>query len=258
MISGRRMTISLLTAGLLLAGGRTARAGSLDEAIEATARAITAAAKSQKRVDATSDETANLITEYRAALEQIESLKAYNAQVERLVAAQNAEVESLRQQIDNATTIAREITPLMLRMLDSLEQFVELDVPFLLAERRERIATLREIMGRADVTDAEKYRRIVEAYQVENEYGRTVEAYTGPLAGDAEGRTVNFLRVGRVVLTYETLDGQEVGGWDPKSKSFVTLPTAYRSAIRKGIRMARKQAAPDLMRLPVSAPEVAQ
>jgi predicted ArsR family transcriptional regulator len=258
MISRRLITHIIFTVGLLATAGRTARAGSLDEAIEATARAIAAAAKSQKRVDATSDETAKLVNEYRATLEQIESLKAYNAQIERLVAAQTTEVESLREQIDNATTIAREITPLMLRMLDSLEQFVALDVPFLVKERRERLATLREIMGRADVTDAEKYRRIVEAYQVENEYGRTVEAYTGPLTGDKEGRTVNFLRVGRIVLAYETLDGKAVGMWDQNSKKFVTLPSAYRSAVRKGIRIARKQAAPDLMRLPVQAPEDVQ
>lgn len=252
----RQIVTCFITAGFLVSAGRTAQARPLDEAIEATARAITAAAKSQKRVDETSDQTAELITEYRATLEQIESLKAYNGQVERLVAAQSSEIESLREQIDNATTIAREITPLMLRMLDSLEQFVELDVPFLLKERRERIATLKEIMGRADVTDAEKYRRIIEAYQVENEYGRTVEAYTGPLSGDKDKRTVNFLRVGRIVLAYETLDGREVGTWDQKSKQFVALPSEYRSAIRKGIRIARKQAAPDLMRLPVQAPEV--
>jgi len=49
------------------------------------------------------------------------------------------------------------------------------------------------MMPRADVTVSEKYRRIVEAYQLEMEYGRTI----GGLPRRAYGKTVDFLaRVG--------------------------------------------------------------
>ena len=37
----------------------------------------------------------------------------------------------------------RQITPLTLKMIDSLGQFVNLDLPFLLDERRQRVARLR-------------------------------------------------------------------------------------------------------------------
>ncbi|MEE8408187.1 MAG: DUF3450 domain-containing protein [Myxococcota bacterium] len=235
-----------------------AAAGTLEQAIEKTVIANAAAARSQRRVNELNDATSELTARYRAELEQIESLKVYNHQLETLTASQEAESENLRRQIDTAVHVAREMTPLMLRMLSTLDSFVELDVPFLPEERRERLGKLRDIMARADVTDSEKYRRILEAYQVENEYGRTIEAYQGTIDGGAGGRTVNFLRIGRLLLIYQTLDGKESGVWETSSRSWRVLPSEYRTAVRKGLRIARKQAAPDLIRLPVPAPEDAR
>jgi hypothetical protein len=127
---------------------------------------------------------------------------------------------------------------------------VKLDVPFLKEERSRRLAHLRELMGRADVTNSEKYRRILEAYQIENDYGRTIEAYRGTLP---DGRTVDFLRVGRIALIYQSLDADESAVWDPAGDQWVELDSSYRMAIKQGLRIARKQSAPDLIRLPLPA-----
>jgi hypothetical protein len=116
------------------------------------------------------------------------------------------------------------------------------------------VASLRTMMDRADVTIAEKYRRILEAFQIENEYGRTIEAYRGTLEVDGTSRTVNFLRLGRVALLYQTLDGREAGAWDRAEGTWTTL-SGYHNAIEQGIRVARKQVAPDLLRLPIPAAE---
>jgi hypothetical protein len=140
-------------------------------------------------------------------------------------------------------------------MIDALENFIELDVPFLERERSERLAGLRELVDRADVTDAEKYRRIMEAYQIENEYGRTIEAYRSTIANTGAERTVDFLRVGRIALVYLTLEGSEAGAWDQQTKGWVELDASYRNAISQGLRVARKQAAPELIRVPLPAPE---
>jgi hypothetical protein len=165
---------------------------------------------------------------------------------------------SLREQLDDVELVGREVTPLMLGMIDAVENFVELDVPFLLDERTERMKTLNEVMVRSDVTNAERYRRIIEAYQIENEYGRTIEAYQGQIV-DPGGQTrqVDYLRIGRVVFLYQTLDGNQTGVWDTKSKSWIDA-SEYDDAVRLGLRMARKQTAPDMLRLPVPAAEVAQ
>ena len=164
---------------------------------------------------------------------------------------------SLRRQIDDVELVGREVTPLMLGMLDSIENFVELDVPFLPEERSERMADLHEVMIRADVTDAERYRRIVEAYQIENEFGRTIEAYQGELNLDGSTRQVDYLRIGRVGFYYQTLDGSETGVWDQKQRAWMDASKSA-SGVRLGIRMANKQTAPDLLRLPLPTAEAVQ
>jgi hypothetical protein len=172
-----------------------------------------------------------------------------------LIHSQDEEMASLREQIDRASLVGRQVTPLMLKMIESIDRFVELDVPFNLEERTGRITNLKELMARADVSDAEKYRIIMEAYQVENEFGRTIEAYQGTINLNGEETTVDFLRFGRIVLVYQTLDGDEAGYWDQKQRKWQALGSEYRSPVREGIRIARKQKPPALIKLPVAAPE---
>jgi hypothetical protein len=232
-----------------------AQAGDLDKSLEVKASGTKSSAKSQDRIDKTADETGALLAEFRATLAQIDSLRIYNRQLEMLIESQKMEMASLDEQIDNVTVVGRQITPLMLKMVDAIDAFVELDVPFLPNERENRVANLRAMMTRADVGNSEKYRRIMEAYQIENDYGRTLGTYKGDLDFDGTIRKVDFLRLGRASLVYQTPDGQELGAWDSAKGEWVSLPRGYRNAIRKGIRIAHKQAAPDLIRLPVSAPE---
>lgn len=210
-------------------------------------------AASQTRIDTLDDETDQLTREYRAALKQLASLREYNAQVEKLIVGQKAEMVSIRQQIEDVTNVDRTIVPLMFRMIDALEQFVDLDVPFLIDERRARVQNLRALMDRSDANPAEKYRNILEAYEIENEYGRTIEAYEGEMTVNGEDRTVAFLRIGRVALIYQTLDGAESGAWNNASKSFTDLEGDFDTALRAALRIAKQQAAPDLLVIPVLA-----
>lgn len=230
----------------------SASAGEIDTAIEFMVKANTMAAASQNKVEDLSDDAFSMLQEYRELQRRIESLKTYNDQVTELVTNQSAEVDSLRDQIEGAVLVGREITPLMLKMIDSLESFVQLDVPFLMDERTSRIERLKRMMNDPNVTDSEKFRQVMEAYAIENSYGRTIEDYKAKLQDD--DRTVDFLRVGRVALLYMTADGEEAGMWDSENKGWTKVDSAYFNEIRKGLRIARKQAAPDLMRLPVRAP----
>ena len=224
--------------------------GDVQTTVEANARD---GVSSQSRIDALDDQTDELTREYRAALKQLASLREYNAQLEKLISAQKTEMSSIRRQIDEVTNVDRTITPLMFRMIDALDQFVGLDVPFLLSERQQRVANLRALMDRSDATPAEKYRRILEAYEIENEYGRTIEAYEGDMNIDGVDRTVSFLRIGRVALIYQTLDGDDSGVWDTKAGTFTNLDGDFDSELRSALRIAKQQAAPDLMVVPLSA-----
>jgi hypothetical protein len=227
----------------------------LDEARAVRRRGNVEGVASQVRIDGISDETETLFARYSNALRQIDSIRIYNRQIRELITSQEEELASLRDQIDRVEVVGRSVTPLMHRMIDALEAMVRLDLPYLVGERTERVASLRELMNRSDVTNAEKYRSIMEAYQIENEYGRTIEAYRSSLERDGHEIKVDFLRFGRIALMYQTLDGKESGAWDQKAREWVPLDPSYRTAIRQGLRIARKQAAPDLIRLALPVPE---
>ncbi len=210
-------------------------------------------AKVQKRIDAISDQTDELLAKYRTALKQTDSIRVYNSQMRELIASQDAELASLQSQLDRIEVVGRSVMPLMSKMVDAYESLVGLDLPFLLDERTERVSSLRKLMSRSDVTSAEKYRRIMEAYQIENEYGRTIEAYRSTIELGGREVTVDFLRFGRIALVYQTPDGTEAGVWNQSTRSWQEIDPRYRGAIRDGLRIARKQAAPDLIRLPLPA-----
>ncbi len=228
-----------------------AAAGALDEAIDTQVDTDIAAQESQEKIDNLADETTDMVAEYRDVLRQTQSLQAYNDQLEKLVDSQRSELESIGLQLRNIETTQRDIVPLMTKMIEVLEQFVALDIPFLQEERNNRIVALKTMMGRADVTLSEKYRRIMEAYQVETEYGRTIEAYQAQLSGDGDSRTVDFLRIGRVSLYYLTLNGMEAGVWDAATQQWQPLSDDYLQPIADGLKVARKQLPPDLLVLPL-------
>ena len=213
-----------------------------------------ASATVQKHIDELSDQTDALLAKYRTVLKQIDSIRIYNHQLRELITSQEEELASLQDQLDRVEVVGRSVTPLMLRMIDALDATVALDLPYLIEERTQRIADLRKLMTRAAVTSAEKYRLIMEAYQTENEYGRTIEAYRSTLKRGDRDVKVDFLRFGRIALVYQTLDGMEAGVWNQVKKTWEPLDASYRTAIREGLRIARKQAAPDLIRLPLLVP----
>lgn len=208
---------------------------------------------SQQRIEQLDDATRDALQRYRQALQQREQLSAYNTRLADVVAAQQAELESLEAQLSSIEDTQRELLPLMQRMLDSLEQFVALDLPFLPEERSDRIQQLRDLMLRSDVSVAEKYRRLIEAYQIESDYGRTLEAWRGSLEEGDSVRVVDYLRLGRVMFFYQSLDGRQQGYWDPQAQAWTRLPNEYRRTLEQGMRMARQQQTPMLLRLPLPA-----
>jgi hypothetical protein len=214
-----------------------------------------AAVASQRRVENLDDQTRQMLDEYLAIRTRTDRLRIYNDQVERLIRSQQEEIVSLEQQLDEVEVVEQEIVPLMLRMIDSLERFVALDVPFLPDERDRRVRNLRDLMDRSDVTISEKYRNVMEAYQIEAEYGRTMSAYRGTLAQGGDEREVDFLQVGRLVLAYQTLDRNETGFYNTVTGEWEILSDRYRNPVNQGLRMARQQAAQDILQLPVPAPE---
>jgi hypothetical protein len=240
--------------GLIVAAAVIAQE-QVQEAIDTQTAVQAASIEVQRRIDELDDQTREMLNEYRLTMAQVTDLEAYNQQLERLVATQNVELADYERQFQEIETTKRQILPLIIRMLEVLDEFVAIDMPFLPEERSLRIGELRKLMERPDVLTSEKYRRVTEAYQIELDYGHTIEAYEGEIEVDGETRTVAFLRYGRLGLYYMTLDGLTIGHWDTEQDRWVELDAEYRSSLDRALRIARKQLPPDLTRLPVPAPE---
>jgi hypothetical protein len=234
----------------------TLSAQNLEPSVEAEKRINEASAESQDRVSLLAEQTQDLLTEYRSVVRQTESLKVYNDNLEKVVNDQEREVLSINRQLAGLEETNRGVVPLMLEMITALEQIIEADVPFRIVERRARVQRLRDMMDQAEVTASEKYRRVMEAYQGELEYGRTTEAYSDALP--TTGQTVDFLRVGRTLLVYQTSDHKQTGWFNPATRQFEKLDDdRFRLEVKEGLTIARNEKAPDLIMLPVPAPEEA-
>lgn len=213
---------------------------------------IEANRESQQQVDRIHQKTTDLVGEYENRLKIVDGLKVYNTLLERQLLAQGLEIDTLKSSIANATVIERQMMPLLLRMLDGLEEFIRLDVPFLLQEREQRVAKLKGLMERADLTVAEKSRRVFEAFQIENDYGRTLEAYKGKIDLGDRSYDVDYLRIGRIALLYRSAGDEHFGHWDLGNRSWVkTSENRFRRNLDKGLSIARKEMAPELFTVPI-------
>ena len=186
---------------------------------------------------------------YARTLAEADITARYNVQIGEQLRSQQAEIASLEQQVAGLDATAVDVQPLLQRMFDEFVQFVDGDVPFFKDERTQRVERLRELMARVDASASEKFRRLVEAYQIEMEYGRTLSAYTGTLS---DGRDAEFIRLGRVSLMYRTVDGTESGYWDNQQKTWVPLEDDA-GDIEEALGIAKEEKAADLIIVPVPA-----
>lgn len=253
----RFAVVGAVSASFVALSASWATAQSLEKPIEERVKANESGAESQKRVEEIATATDGLIGEYRLTMKKIESLDIFNNQLRAVVQSQDEELASLQRQIDGVEEVSRSITPLMLKMIDSLDKFVAIDLPFDIEKRKDRVNQLRVLMRRSDVADAERYRRILEAYQIENDYGRTIETYSGTVTRDGIEVPVSYLRVGRLALMYKTDDGAQVGFWNPTTKAFELLGSDYMGWVTQALRVAKKQAAPELIKVPLPRPQQA-
>ncbi len=248
---------SALIVAIWIGGGASISVSqSIEPFIEVSKQRSAAAKASQAKVDRLADETANLLSDYKTVMKQVDGLKVYNSRLERQIANQERRIRDIDASISEASVIQRQIPPLVTRMLDGLEQFINLDMPFDLETRLGNIEAVRSNMDRSDVTSAEAFRQVLELYSIELQYGRGIESYRDSIELGGSEREVDILRIGRVALVYQSTDGAETGAWNRNSKSWEELSAGqYASAVRDGVRIAKKQATIELLNMPVSAPE---
>jgi hypothetical protein len=251
------VTLSVLAISVIAASG-SVFAQSVDDVLDAGQRRLTLAQQSQERINQIVEGTRSLEDQYRGINKEIDGLRVYNRLMEAQVAGQEAVLADIALSIDQVDMINRQIFPLMTRMIDGLEQSIALDVPFLMDERTKRVNDLNDILERSDVTVSEKFRKVMEAYQIENDYGSTVDTYEQSLTfEDGQTRSYSILRVGRVGLYAQSEDAKVTGRWDNTERKWV-LDSSSRNEIRKGLRMAKQLIAPEVIVIPIAAPTTAE
>lgn len=251
--SSRRIRGAFLAIPLIAVTG-SVFAQNVDQVLQAQDRRLDLAQQSQERINDIVDGTRSIEDQYRSINKEIDGLRVYNRLMVAQTNGQAAVLEEISLSMDQVDVINRQIFPLMERMIDGLEQSINLDVPFLIEERTDRIERLKGTMERSDVTVAEKFRNVMEAFQIENDYGTTAEWYRQSITlDDGSTRDYNVLRIGRVGLYFQSDDTRITGRWDMQSKSWV-LDDDARNEIRKGLRMARQLIAPELILIPIEGP----
>ena len=253
-ISSSRRLINVFLMTMIIAFTGSVFAQSVDQVLEADKRRLNLAQESQERINNIVEGTRSLEDQYRSVNKEIDGLKVYNRLMRAQVEGQLATLEDIGLSMDQVDIINRQIFPLMERMIDGLRQSIGLDIPFLLDERTQRVNDLENIMERSDVSVAEKFRKVMEAYQIENEFGWTGDYYTQSLTIDGVTRSFNILRIGRIGLYFQSDDASVTGVWDNASREWV-IDNSSRNEIRKGLRMARQLIAPELISIPVPAAE---
>jgi len=221
------------------------------ESVAVSTKSIEKSGLTQEQIVKLDETTRILLADYQSTTKEFESLKLYNDQVQKIINSQLEEIENIILKIDELDKTNQRIVPLMLKMIEGLENFILLDLPFLMTERTTRVFNLKETMDRGDISTSEKFRLITEAYKTELEYGRTIETYRDNILIDGVETSADFLRVGRIALTYLTVDGNKGGYWDTQASSYMKASSSIRRATGDALKIASKQAPPALIKIPL-------
>ncbi|WP_112480802.1 DUF3450 domain-containing protein [Vibrio variabilis] len=235
----------------LLTMSSVTNANDLNTARNVEAQTITQSAQSQARINQSSDKAFELKSDIAMLEQEVANLEVYERHLKDVVENQQQEMTSIDRQLEQINDTRQGVVPLMYQMLEGLEQHIASDKPIRQQARLARLDELKALMPQADVSDAEKYRRILEAYQIEMDYGIKLGSYRSLINVGSEIEAEQ-LYLGRLSLVARSLDRNQYWTWDSHQNSWVAVDAALAPQIDKAFAIANKQASPALIELPVS------
>lgn len=253
----KRISVSLAAgvAALAIAGGSNAQ--QLDRALQIAQQSTQEGAQAQEQIDDVSERASNLEREYLALQEQIESQRVFVQQQQVFLQSQENEITELQRQLDRVGTIERDLTPMLLEMYVGLEEFIEQDLEFQMDARMDRLANIEETLGDSQISAAEKYRLILNAYEIEASYGRSLRSYAEQVMRGDTPVEAEILQIGRVALIRQYADGdmeirtKDSGEWRP-------VPGSFAASVQRAFRIAGEVTTPEVFVAPLPGPETAQ
>lgn len=224
----------------------------LDSALSAARQSTASSAAAQRQVEEADDAAGSAVREYRAVLQQLDNTRLFVAQQQIFLDSQSSEINSVRQQLGTVEQIKQGMSPMMLRMTVELEDSIRGDIPFRLNERMGRVERVQAALANPSVSPAEQYRQVLNAYKIEATYGYSTESYEG-VHPEQPGNVVDFIRFGRTSYIFIDKRDGSAKRYDKASGNWVDLNDVDVRQIRQTIRVAREQAAPEVIYAPVTA-----
>ena len=223
----------------------------VDTTIDLSVESSNLSIDAQEKIEELDEISKKVYFEYKDTLNEYKSLKNYDDQLSEIIDAQFQEITNINQQIDSLDDINVDILPLLKTMTDTLRKVIELDIPFLKDARVQRVNSLDELLLRADITTAEKFRKVFEAYQIEANFGKTIENYPGYITLNNNQIAVDFFRLGRLGLFYRTPDGNETGFWNLESNNWSHEGSSLDTNIKAALDISNRQSPPNFITLPL-------
>ena len=219
----------------------------LDSQVDASSSSVVA----QRDIERLDAEAKKLYYEFKDIVSEFEGLRRYDNQLEKIVFSQEEEVIDILKQIESLDNVNKEILPFLKTIIDSLRAFIKLDIPFLLESRIARVDELDSIILKSNITTAEKFRKVFEAYQLEATFGNTIETYPGFIDVDEETLSVDYFRLGRLGWYYRSPNGNETGYWDKSAEKWIDSGSKLDDGIKAALDIANRQSPPNFINLPI-------
>lgn len=242
------VTICFLLLFLFLPQSQALEPGELQQKAEEAVR-------TWKRVQELEDRWA---TEREKLLREIEGLEAQKRlllwkkeKMEKYVADLKERIAELKRRTTELKKMNQELEPYLDETIKRLREFIKGDLPFLMEERKKRLLALQSVLDSYDAGIAEKLRRVLEALRVEVDYGGQAEVTEEQITPADGPRTVQVFRLGRLALFYRTLDGKEIGRFNPETGRWEKLPGRFSREMERAMEMAARRRAAELLKLPI-------
>lgn len=206
---------------------------------------------SQRQADDWQNQRLNLVAELVALQQQQQQLELQKAQQILRVDSELQAIAQLNRAIEESERLAGEMTPFLNETFELIALQVEQDLPFLPQERELRLRHLRDGLADPQLTVGEKFRRVMEVLRIETEYGVDIEVTQQSLLIDGRDLLMNQLRIGRLALFAQSLDGKKSVIYDRALQSWQPLDAEYNRELARAIEMGHKHRPIDLLTLPL-------
>ena len=238
------------------------------------------------------DAPAPSVDEYRLVLQEIADRRTNLAQREFYIQQQDEQIASLSARIEAASesSASEELLPIVQEMVSEMEKLMVSDLPFRVERRFALLDDLRADLQADGVSIYDVYRRAMEIYGQEANYGLQVSSYTGlnPIT-ERQGRRFqaclenvesptcdlnneqvnaldsgaeiedlqeqlydgNYIHFGRLALLYLERDSSEGYRYNSASGSWDPLSNSELLGLRQNVRIARGESAIGTMTAPI-------